>query len=66
MKIEYDKDTDSLYIHLSDKASHESAEAGQDVVIDYDESGAPVGIDIQHASKHTELTTVTMANLTAA
>jgi len=66
MKIEYDKATDSLYIHLSDKPSTESEEVAADVIVDYDKSGAPVGIDIQHASKHTELDSMSFQNLSAA
>jgi uncharacterized protein YuzE len=50
MKINYYPDTDSLYIDLSSKTSKESQEVSEGVVIDYDENGDIVGIDIDHAS----------------
>jgi len=55
MKINYYPDTDSLYIHLSDKPSIDSQEISEGVVLDYDEKGNLVGIDIDNASKKVEL-----------
>ncbi|EIC20504.1 MULTISPECIES: DUF2283 domain-containing protein [Thiorhodovibrio] len=55
MKINYDAATDSLYIHLSDRASVDSDEIANGVVLDYDAAGALVGIDIQHASHQADL-----------
>lgn len=51
MKLNYYPETDSLYINLSEKKSADSKEVAEGVVIDFDESGAIVGIDIDHASK---------------
>jgi uncharacterized protein YuzE len=51
MKINYYPDTDSLYIDLSEKKSVDSKEIANGVVVDFDESGAIVGIDIDRASK---------------
>jgi len=51
MKFNYYKETDSLYIDLSEKASVDSQEVAPGVVVDFDETGAIVGIDIDHASK---------------
>ena len=51
MKLNYYEDTDSLYIDLSEKKSVESAEIAPNVVIDFDEEGHIVGIDIDNASK---------------
>ena len=51
MKIEYFSDTDSLYIDLSEKTSAESKEVAEGVVIDYEEDGNIVGIDIDQAQK---------------
>ena len=48
MKISYDKATDSLYIHLADRASVDSDEVKDGVVLDFDTNGALVGIDVQH------------------
>lgn len=51
MKISYDKTSDSLYIHLADRASVDSDEVNDGVVLDFDANGALVGIDVQHASQ---------------
>ena len=51
MKIKYYKDTDSLYIDLSQRKSKESLEVTPGIVIDFDENNKIVGIDIDKASK---------------
>jgi uncharacterized protein YuzE len=55
MRIDYDAATDSLYIHLSERPSVDSDEVADGVVLDYDASGALVGVDVQHASKKADL-----------
>jgi len=55
MKINYYAETDSLYIDLSSKPSVDSREVSDGVVIDYDEEGNIVGIDIDHASLKLEI-----------
>ena len=55
MKVNYYPDTDSLYIDLSEQPSAESREISEGVVLDYDESGNLVGIDIDNASRKVEL-----------
>jgi len=50
MKVEYDEKTDSLYIHLSEQVSVDSDEVADGIVLDFNEAGQVVGIDIQHAS----------------
>jgi uncharacterized protein YuzE len=55
MKLKYYPDTDSLYIDLSHRTSVESREISEGVVLDYDESGHIVGIDIDNASSKVEL-----------
>ncbi len=51
MKLNYYPKTDSLYIDLSEKKSVDSKEISNGVVVDYDEAGGIVGIDIDNASK---------------
>jgi uncharacterized protein YuzE len=51
MKLSYYPETDSLYIDLAEKASAESREISEGVVLDYDADGNLVGIDIDNASK---------------
>ncbi|HBG48390.1 MAG TPA: hypothetical protein DDW90_02560 [Cyanobacteria bacterium UBA9971] len=55
MKFNYYIDTDSLYIDLTEKNSVESVEISAGVVVDYDENGNIVGIDIDNASKKINL-----------
>jgi uncharacterized protein YuzE len=55
MRLSYDRETDSLYIDLSERASVDSREVTEGVVLDYDEAGRLVGIDIEHASERTAL-----------
>lgn len=56
MKLNYYKETDSLYIDLSERASVDSREVVPGVVLDFDEKGRLVGIDIDKASKILDLT----------
>lgn len=58
MKLSYYPDTDSLYIDLADKVSAESREVSEGVVLDYDDSGNLIGIDIDNASRKLDLTEV--------
>ena len=52
--FDYDPATDSLYIKLRPGESVENRILSDDVVIDVDEDGEPVGYDIQHASRHAD------------
>lgn len=55
MKIEYFPETDSLYIDFSEQPSSDSVEVSDGVVIDYDDKGNIVGIDIDQAKKKLDL-----------
>jgi uncharacterized protein YuzE len=55
MKVNYFPETDSLYIDLSERASADSREISEGVVLDYDDEGNLVGIDIDNASTKVEL-----------
>lgn len=63
MKISYDRATDSLYIHLADRASVDSDEVKDGVVLDFDANGALVGIDVQHASQRADIHNLTVTHL---
>ena len=63
MKFHYYPETDSLYIDLSEKPSVDSREVADGVVVDFDEQGAIVGIDIDHASKVVNLHRIESASL---
>jgi len=63
MKISYDKATDSLYIHLADRASVDSDEVKDGVVRDFGANGALVVIDVQHASVRADLNNLSLPKL---
>lgn len=63
MKLHYDQETDSLYIDLSDSPSATSKEVSDDVVIDFGDAGQIVGFDIQHASRHLDLSRIETTHL---
>ncbi len=65
MKINYYKETDSLYIDLSSKPSSDSKEISEGIVIDYDSDGNIVGIDIDNASLKIDLKEVTLSKIPA-
>ncbi len=63
MKVNYFPDTDSLYIDLSERASVESREISEGVVLDYDDEGNLVGIDIDNASRKVDLHKLVVSKL---
>jgi uncharacterized protein YuzE len=63
MKLNYYKDTDSLYIDLSSKPSSESKEISEGIVLDYDAEGNIVGIDIDYASKKIDLKEIILSKI---
>jgi uncharacterized protein YuzE len=63
MKLSYYPDTDSLHIDLSVKPSVESREVSTGVVLDYDEDGNLVGIDIDNASQKLDLSEVVTTHI---
>ena len=65
MKLSYYKDTDSLYIDLSSKASAESREISDGIVLDYDSDGNLVGIDIDNASRKVDMKEVSLSRIPA-
>lgn len=63
MKLNYYPDTDSLYIDLAVKPSVESREVSEGVVLDYDEQGNLVGIDIDNASRKLDLSELVTSHI---
>ncbi len=58
MKLHYYAETDSLYIDLNSRPSADSHEIAEGLVVDFDAEGNIVGIDIDHASKKLDLSTL--------
>jgi len=65
MKLNYYPKTNSLYIDLSSKASKESVEISEGIVIDYDEDGHITGIDIDNASHKIDLNEIILNKIPA-
>jgi uncharacterized protein YuzE len=63
MTLHYYEETDSLYIDLSEAASARSLEVEDGFVVDFDETGKIVGLDIQHASERVDLSAVETRHL---
>ena len=63
MRLMYYRDTDSLYIELSSKASADSQEIADGIVLDYDAGGNIVGIDIDNASRKIDMKEITLSKL---
>ena len=56
MKISYYQETDTLYIDLEvNSTSVESEEIADGIVVDYDEEGRVVGIEIENAKERVNL-----------
>ncbi len=51
MKVRYDRETDILYIKLSDSIVIESDESKKGIILDFSEDNQLVGIEILNASK---------------
>jgi uncharacterized protein YuzE len=51
MKVKYDQEVDILYIQFSEEKIGESDEDKPGIIIDYNESGNIIGIEVLNASK---------------
>jgi uncharacterized protein YuzE len=63
MKLNYYPETDSLYIDLAEQPGVDSREVSEGIVLDYDEKGALVGIDIDNASRKVELSRLILTGM---
>ncbi|MGJ3253282.1 MAG: DUF2283 domain-containing protein [Elainellaceae cyanobacterium] len=58
MKLTYFPDTDTFYIDLADRPSVESEVINDNLIIDLDEAGQPVGITIEHYTQTVSSNTI--------
>ena len=63
MKLHYYPETDSLYIELKPEPSTETREITNGVNVDLNAKGEIVGLDIDNARHHVDLTTLETADL---
>jgi uncharacterized protein YuzE len=58
MKIRYFPDTDTLYIELADRVSRSSEAVSDNLIVDFDEQGKPVGMTLEHYSQIGDTSTI--------
>lgn len=66
MKLSYDVTTDTLYVELRASPGADAEEITTDFVVDFDDTGAVVGLEIQHASGHVDLSRIETHDLPSA
>lgn len=55
MRMHYSKEADAMYIRLKENKIVDSDEVSEDIVMDYDESGNVVGIEILSVSEKADI-----------
>ncbi len=58
MKLHYYPETDSLYIELRSEPGNKTREIAEGLNVDFNAKGEVVGLDIENASRHLDLTTL--------
>ncbi len=61
MKIEYSKEDDALYITLKEADVADTDELTEDIIIDYDNRGNIVGIEVLYASQHVDMANISIS-----
>lgn len=51
MKIRYFPDTDTLYIALAERENSSSEAISDNLIVDFDVQGRPVGVTVEHYSQ---------------
>ena len=54
MRVRVDHGADAVYVNLTDRPIKESEEVADGIIVDYDEQGRIVGLEILDASKRTD------------
>ena len=54
MRVRVDRAADAVYLNLTDRSIKDSAEVADGIVVDYDDGGRIVGVEILDASKRTD------------
>ena len=58
MKLKVDHEADALYLSLSDEPAKESEEVSPGIIVDFNENGQAVGIEMLHLSKRASVENV--------
>ena len=54
MRLRVDHTADAVYLNLTDRPIEDSEEVADGIVVDYDDAGRIIGIEILDASKRTD------------
>jgi uncharacterized protein YuzE len=54
MRVRVDQGADAVYVNLTDRPIKESEEVADGIIVDYDDAGRIVGVEILDASKRTD------------
>jgi uncharacterized protein YuzE len=63
MKIEYSKEADALYVYFKEDFVAKSKEIEDGVVIDFDEKGQLIGIEVLDVSQRFSLSDIVNVNI---
>jgi uncharacterized protein YuzE len=58
MRLKVDHEADALYLSLSDEPAKESEEVSPGIIVDFNENGQAVGIEMLHLSKRASVENV--------
>ncbi|GJL60783.1 MAG: hypothetical protein NPIRA03_36400 [Nitrospirales bacterium] len=64
MKVKYFSDTDTAYIEFSTHGVAETRDINDNILIDLDKYGQLVGMTIEHADTHANLSEISFQHLT--
>ncbi|GAX61165.1 hypothetical protein SCALIN_C17_0199 [Candidatus Scalindua japonica] len=63
MKIEYSKEADAIYVYFKEEFVAKSKEIEDGVVIDFDEKGQLIGIEVLDVSQRYSLSDIVNVNI---
>ena len=63
MKIEYSKEADAIYVYFKEEFVAKSKEIEDGVVIDFDEKGQLIGIEVLDVSRRFSLSDIVNVNI---
>ena len=63
MKIEYSKEADAIYVYFKEEYVAKSKEIEDGVVVDFDEKGQLIGIEVLDVTKRFKLSDIVNVNI---
>ena len=55
MRMHYSQDADAIYIRLKEDHVHDTDEVAEDIIMDFDDKGHVIGIEILSASEKVDV-----------